>query len=203
MAVLDTWGESPAALSAAQTGTGDSTNTAMRAGNRTRRNVPAIEVVPTYGGSATFTFTIKGSVDGLTFYNIPYALIATPSTFVVAAITIAPVASVAVTAATTVANVATFTTAAHTFVPGDSVIVAGVTPAGYNGTWTVLTTTDNTHFTANIGTSPGALSVAGTAIVATPVTAFVYLLQTDQAWRYLKLNVSANTAVTFNATAYL
>ncbi len=31
---------------------------------------------------------ILGSADGVAFYNIPYALAATPSTFVVAAITI-------------------------------------------------------------------------------------------------------------------
>jgi hypothetical protein len=76
-------------------------------------------------GSPTFTFTIQGSADGTNFFNIPYALVATPSTFVVAAIT---------------------------------------------------TTTTNT---------------------------ITYLLQPNQGWNFLKLNISALTTETVQATAYL
>lgn len=47
-----------------------------------------LKVVSTVGGSPTTTLSIQGSSDGTNFYNIPYALVATPSTFVVTNITI-------------------------------------------------------------------------------------------------------------------
>jgi hypothetical protein len=88
-------------------------------------------------------------------------------------VTSADTAAVAVTAATESTNTMTFTTAANTFNAGDCVVVAGVTPAGYNSTtangaslgcWYVLTAPNNTTFTAfNANTGIGALSVAGTA----------------------------------------
>jgi len=69
-----------------------------------------------------------------------------------------------VSAATASAEVATFTTStAHGYSIGDWIDVAGVTPAGYNGAWQVASVPLTTTFTAHIGTSPSALSVAGTA----------------------------------------
>jgi hypothetical protein len=66
-----------------------------------------------------------------------------------------------ITAASAAANIATFTVA-NTFSVNDIVVVAGMTPAGYNGTWTVASAS-STQFTANIGSTPGAGSVFGTA----------------------------------------
>lgn len=108
-------------LSDAQTGNADSTNTLDRG---SQRGPGAVVVTSTIGATPTVTVNIQGSVDGTNFYNIPYALVATPATFVVTAITI-----------------------------------------------TTATTT-------------------------------TYLLQVDQAWRYLKLVYSANTNVTLTANAY-
>lgn len=71
-------------LQTAQTGNADSTNT--RAVNRKRPY--ALRVTSTVGGTPTTKLDILGSPDGVTFYNIPYALVATPSTFVVTQITI-------------------------------------------------------------------------------------------------------------------
>lgn len=76
--------ESGVALSTAQTGTGDSTNVLYRRGV----GPGAVVITTTVGGTPTVTVNIQGSADGTNFYNIPYALVATPSTFVVTAITI-------------------------------------------------------------------------------------------------------------------
>jgi hypothetical protein len=72
-------------LQTAQTGNADSTNTADR-GLLTGGG--GILIVSTVGGGPTVTVNILGSLDGTNFYNIPYALVATPRTFVVSAITI-------------------------------------------------------------------------------------------------------------------
>lgn len=73
-------------LGSAQTG---NVNTAAQSVNyRNIADVAAIVITSTVGGTPTVTANIKGSVDGVNYYNIPYALVATPSTFVLTAITI-------------------------------------------------------------------------------------------------------------------
>ena len=74
----------PVLLSNAQTGNGDSTNSAVRA----NQGAGAVIITSAIGATPTVTINIQGSADGVNFYNIPYALVATPATFVVAAITI-------------------------------------------------------------------------------------------------------------------
>jgi hypothetical protein len=84
MAVLNS--TATASLSVSQTGNADSTNTL----DRGQGNVSpgAVLIASTIGATPTATVNILGSVDGTNFYNVPYALVATPSTFVVAALTI-------------------------------------------------------------------------------------------------------------------
>lgn len=108
-------------LQTAQTGNADSTNTADRG---TLTSGCHLKIVSTVGSTPTVTVNILGSINGTDFFNVPYALVATPTTFVVTAITI--------TSATT------------------------------------------NH----------------------------YLLQSAQPWRYLKLNMSANTNVTLTSDIY-
>lgn len=56
---------------------------------RSKNDKPgAIVITSTVGATPTVTVNIQGSADGAAYYNIPYALVGTPSTFVVAAITI-------------------------------------------------------------------------------------------------------------------
>src|SRR6185437_9295418 len=56
------------------------------------------------------------------------------------------------------------TSAAHTFKVGQDVTIDSVTPAGYNGTFKVLTVPDNTHFTYGLaGSNPGTVTVQGHA----------------------------------------
>lgn len=65
-------------------------------------------------------------------------------------------------------NVATVTTTTnHTFVNGDSVVIAGVTAAGYNGTFVVTVTGTNTFTYALAIADPGTASIQGTAFCAT------------------------------------
>ena len=66
--------------------------------------------------------------------------------------------------ATGATNYVTITTkAAHAFAPGQSVTIAGVTPAGYNGTFTVVGVPNATNFTCiNPTTSLPAASFGGT-----------------------------------------
>ncbi|MSU59004.1 MAG: hypothetical protein EXS35_12705 [Pedosphaera sp.] len=80
-------------------------------------------------------------------------------------------------AATQVGNIVTITTrAAHGYAPGMSVTIAGVTPAGYNGTFTVLGVPAGTTFTYStgsgltagtaFGTVEGTIYIGGTATAA-------------------------------------
>jgi hypothetical protein len=108
-------------LQSSQTGNADSTNTADRG---ILTSGAHLKVVSTVGATPTVTLNILGSINGTDFFNIPYALVATPTTFVVSAITI--------------------------------------------------TTATTNH----------------------------YLLQSGQPWRYLKLNMSANTNVTLTSDVY-
>ena len=61
----------PGNLATSQAGTGDSTNTIQRSGEVNLRQM--VLRVTTNAGT-TITFTIKGSVDGTTFYNIFYSV---------------------------------------------------------------------------------------------------------------------------------
>ena len=72
-------------LQTAQTGNADSTNTADRGHLVSGAH---LKVVSTIGATPTVTLNIQGSINGTDFFNIPYALVATPTTFVVTAITI-------------------------------------------------------------------------------------------------------------------
>jgi hypothetical protein len=70
-----------ASLSAAQTGTGQSTNVADRGG----ATGPALlKLTTTIGATPTVTIAIEGSADGVNFFNVPYADSATPTTVAVA-----------------------------------------------------------------------------------------------------------------------
>ena len=48
----------------------------------------ALVITSAVGATPTVTVNIQGSADGVNYFNIPYALVATPSTFTVVAITI-------------------------------------------------------------------------------------------------------------------
>ena len=76
-----------AVLCTAQTGNFTSA-TGVRAQSVDVQNPGAIVITSTVGGGPTVTVNIQGSADGTNYFNIPYALVATPSTYVVTALTI-------------------------------------------------------------------------------------------------------------------
>lgn len=74
-------------------------------------------------------------------------------------------AAIATTNATEAGNTMTFTSAGFTagmFVPGTRMVCAGITPAGYNGVWQILTNGATTLTAFNTTTGLGGQSVAGT-----------------------------------------
>lgn len=73
------------ALSTAQTGNGDSTNTVDRGAPG---GVGAVVITSTIGATPTVTVNIQASVDGTAFYNVAYATSAAQETPVVTALTI-------------------------------------------------------------------------------------------------------------------
>jgi hypothetical protein len=72
-------------LQSAQTGNADSTNIADRG---LLQGGGGVLIVSTIGGAPTVSVNLLGSLDGASFFNVPYALVATPRTFVITAITI-------------------------------------------------------------------------------------------------------------------
>lgn len=80
-----------------------------------------------------------------------------------------PVASTITTLASTGSDFTVTTGAAHNKNPGDSIVIAGATPSGYNGTWTVATTPTSTTLTVTSAINPGAGS-GGTLRLSTPGT---------------------------------
>ena len=77
----------PGNLQTAQTGNADSTNTVQRPHESARQMV--LRIVSTIGATPTVTVNIKGSIDGTTFYNIPYISMATAGdAYTTAALTI-------------------------------------------------------------------------------------------------------------------
>ena len=77
----------PGNLATAQAGTGDSTNTIQRV-NAGEVNGRQMVLRVTTNAGTTITFTIKGSVDGTTYVNVPYSVgSAAPGDFTTAAIT--------------------------------------------------------------------------------------------------------------------
>lgn len=85
MAVITAGGYDTINLCTAQTGNGDSTNIAFRG---IRQSGGAVVITSAIGATPTVTVNIQGSIDGVAWFNVPYALVATPRTFVLTALTI-------------------------------------------------------------------------------------------------------------------
>ena len=78
----------PGQLQNAQTGNADSTNTIQRSGSEGNLRQMVLRIVSTIGATPTVTIKILGSVDGTTFYKVPYSVMsAAPSDWTTADIT--------------------------------------------------------------------------------------------------------------------
>ncbi len=73
-------------LAAAQVGNGPSGNVLDRLGGTGEPSL--LEIATTVGATPTVTVNVEGSVDGTTWWNVPYSEVATPQTFAVAALVI-------------------------------------------------------------------------------------------------------------------
>jgi len=66
-------------------------------------------------------------------------------------------------------NITLSTASAHNIAVGATVVVSGVTPTGYNGTWTAQSGTTGTTLVINVGSNPGAITAIGTVTSNTAV----------------------------------
>jgi hypothetical protein len=73
-------------LSTAQTG--NFTTPGVTANYHNTADGGAVVITSTIGATPTVTANIQGSCDGVNYFNIPYALVATPTTYVLTALTI-------------------------------------------------------------------------------------------------------------------
>jgi hypothetical protein len=58
-------------------------------------------------------------------------------------------------------NITITTANAHNISVGQEVVISGITPSDYNGTWTAQTGTTGSTLVVNIGSNPGAITVGG------------------------------------------
>lgn len=67
-------------------------------------------------------------------------------------------------------NITITTGATHGISVGQRVTIAGVTPSGYNGTWTAQSGTTGSTLVVDIGSNPGVITVAGTVTQSAQVS---------------------------------
>lgn len=81
-----------------------------------------------------------------------------------------PITSVSVTAATRASNVSTFTTASpHGFVEGQTIVITGMTPTSFNGTFDIIEIVNSTQFRINNSGPNASASGFGTAAHAATI----------------------------------
>jgi len=100
---------------------------------------------------------ISWSYNGSTFTDFEYADSVTSNFYY----TDIPFNILGVQTPTGTTNITFTTTYPHGISSGQTVVVSGVTPAGYNGTWTAQSGTTGSTLVLNIGSNPGAITVAG------------------------------------------
>jgi fibronectin-binding autotransporter adhesin len=120
------------------------------------------------GGSSTLT--MPSYIDGAILGSLTMESGATLNTVATGTQTITFGNLVSITAATEATNTVTITAAGHTFQIGDSVTIAGMTPTGYNGTFTVTGVTATTFTYTNPTAGLAAATAFGTANKATAVS---------------------------------
>lgn len=156
------------------------TNSAPVAGACVISGSPATSVALTAANGGAFVVTGgssgAGNLVGTRYINIgghPFTVASATSTTALTVtsatsndglLTLNPGASTIATGTSWASNVITFTTsAAHNYSQYEYVVVAGVTPSGYNGTYQITTVPSSTTFTVTQNSNPGAWVSGGTA----------------------------------------
>jgi hypothetical protein len=80
-------------------------------------------------------------------------------------------ATQAITVGTSTGSEFTITVAGHGYSPADQIVIAGCTPGGYNGTWTIASTTTDT-ITVTTAADPGPMTGLGTVRLSVPTPWF-------------------------------
>ena len=131
---------------------------------------PAIKVTLAnhgYSVGATFPVLVPVVIDGVTLYGNYIVASVIPNVSFTISADGAPTNILTVTSAAWLATVATFGISDEAILEvGSSVVVAGMTPSGYNGTFTVTSSSPGT-FAVTIGVNPGVSTILGTATANT------------------------------------
>lgn len=101
-----------------------------------------------------------------------------------------------ISAVTKTSSTATYTAVGHTFSSGDIVMITGLAPDGYNGTYTITSVATNTFTVANT-TNTALTDQSGNAYWSDPTE---YEYNGGQAVAYIPDNDDVNTIVDNNAT---
>ena len=108
-------------------------------------------------------------------------------------------------------NITITTANAHNISVGQQVVISGITPSGYNGTWTAQTGTTGSTLVVNIGSNPGAITVGGRVtsstqhnftdnryVVARRTLSSLYKTSSNFSWsnvRYIKVFVDIEDTI--------
>lgn len=101
-------------------------------------------------------------------------------------------------AASTSGSVSATTTSAHGVLPGQYFTIAGVTPAGYNGTFQALATTTGSTLTYALPANPGSQTVLGTLLASyysSPGIPSTEFSQAAAFWTWLQTSPSSTNKV--------
>jgi hypothetical protein len=124
--------------------------------------------------ASVFIYSSTNGTTGITEFDLKYKT--SPSgTFAsifsttgkIASTTALAIGAIQTTGAVSPYTATVTTTLPHGFIAGDSITIAGVTPAAYNGTWTVTGVPTTTSLTFSIVTTQGASTVGGTLATRT------------------------------------
>ena len=154
----------------------------------------------------------ESPVTGTVYGNmLTYSTLSLTGTFTQGEVITQPYASaITTTAVTGSSNTATITYATQgsaPYTPGQTIIVAGVTPSGYNGTYTVATsTTTQTTYTLTgagglgNGTIQGTIKGVASGYVTSVQTGFVYYKQTYGVWNTSTTLTGSSSGATMTPT---
>jgi hypothetical protein len=108
-------------------------------------------------------------------------------------------ADFAITAVSHTSSTATYTASGHTFSAGDTVIISGIVPAGYSGTFTISSVVAGTSFTCANTTNAAVTTATGDAFTANN-TDFAYA-DVQQVYQADIIDVNVATSASAAAAA--
>jgi len=103
-------------------------------------------------------------------------------------------------------NITIPTATAHGFSVGQQVVISGITPSGYNGTWITQTGTTSSTLVVNIGSNPGAITVGGSVTgspgILSNSASFASLLSKTASYTIAGLNAFGKITLDVGTSGY-